>query len=186
MQTKFNIGDKVWHVKCGTHRVYVTCPDCNGTGQLTVIMGDGSQVSITCSCSEYAGIHEGVIRGKVSHYEWDADVESGVISGIDIDTTRVREPVVEYRISISSCSAYIVNDTTAFSTKEEAFEYAKKLAEEHNNQEREEVYKKEKPNHTWAWNATYHRRQIASLKKQLEHHESKLNVAKVKAKENEN
>jgi len=49
--------------------------------------------------------------------------------------------------------------------------------------EREKIATKEKDTRTWAWNASYHRRQIKDAKRQLEYHTAKLNVASLKAKE---
>ena len=57
------------------------------------------------------------------------------------------------------------------------------LAKEHNQEELAKIYRKEKNNHTWSWNAHYHRDCIRRAEKDLIYHKAKLEVAKVKTKE---
>jgi hypothetical protein len=42
---------------------------------------------------------------------------------------------------------------------------------------------KTKDHRSWAWNASYHRRNIKDLERQLEYHRSKLAVCAANAKE---
>ena len=166
---KYQMGDKVWYAK----RRYVertkTCPDCDGTRALTVIMGDESRVSIEC-----VGCKSGYEppKGYIKYGEYVIDVCQVIIEGIEI-----KKDGVEYRHS----ERYSCPEDDLFVTKVLAEKRASDLAKQHNAEELEKVNKKEKPTHTWAWNATYHRREIKRAEKDLAYHTAKLTVAKVKA-----
>jgi hypothetical protein len=56
------------------------------------------------------------------------------------------------------------------------------MCDEANAAERARVLNKEKDTRTWAWNASYHRREIADAKKRIEYHAAKLAVASLKSK----
>jgi hypothetical protein len=49
-------------------------------------------------------------------------------------------------------------------------------------EEREKIGAKEKPTRTWAWNASYHRKEIKRCKESIEYHERKLAAANLKAR----
>ena len=71
-----NIGDLVWigYTKCLEKRV--TCFECLGSGKLTVIMGDGSQVGIDCVACERGWMGSlGVLLG----YEHVAECSQGAV-----------------------------------------------------------------------------------------------------------
>lgn len=175
----FSIGDLVWYVQSGTDGRYVTCPDCFGACVLTVILGDGSEVSIDCDCCRegYRGS-----RGQVKAWDWYCEVKSGSVTGVEIDTEGVR-----YKVGVwHSDGAYSIHPDEVFSTKAEAeIAAAKALA----NHQQEELHRfnnvkdHKGRQHTWAWNVTYHRREAARAKEDLAYHESRLAVAKAKAKE---
>ena len=167
----YNIGDKVWYAQRKAVERQELCPDCFGQRALTVIKGDGSQVSIGCvACVrgfDYA-------TGYVNWHGHVVDVAEVVIEKVELTPDKV-----EY--GFRNC--YHADQSCMFDTKEEAEARALELAEEHNQEERERIYRKEKHNHTWAWNAHYHRDCIKRAENDLKYHTAKLNVAKVRAKE---
>lgn len=170
----FKVGDKVWLVNSGTQQRYVDCPDCFGQCALTVIMGDGSQVSIECDCCK-----EGYLgsRGQVKVYDWLCDVVSDFVKGIEIDGDSVR-----YKLN------HHYFPDAVFATKEEAeVEAAKVLAKHQADEEHRfnHVKDREVRNRTWAFSVSYHRRCAKEAARQLEYHDGRLAVAKKKAKQPE-
>lgn len=168
---KYKIGDVVWYAKMKSVEGIEPCPDCFGQRALTVIKGDGSQVSIECAgCS--AGYEPP--KGYVRYNKWIADVCQVTIQRIEITPQGV-----EYWHSES----YRVREEDIFDSKEEAEKRAIVIFEEHDAQEIARIHQKEKHNRTWSWNAHYHRDCIKRAEKDLAYHTAKLNVAKIKAKE---
>lgn len=167
----YSIGDKVWYAQRKAVARQELCPDCFGQCALTVIKGDGSQVSIAC-----AGCASGydTSKGYVTWHGHVIDVAEVVIEKVELTPLKV-----EY--GFHGC--YHADQSCMFDTKEEAEVRALELAEEHNQDELARIYRKEKNNHTWSWNAHYHRDCIKRAEKDLLYHTAKLNVAKVRAKE---
>lgn len=169
-----NIGDKVWWAKRKWTEKYTICPDCLGTLALTVIMGDGSSVSIDC-----AGCARGYEppTGYVKHHEEVPCVELTTIQGMEVHIGKE----IEYSVNGSCC----VKESELFSTIEEAQKKAEELSIIFNREKLSELNRKEKPTRTWAWNACYHRKELKRAQQQLEYHSAKLSVAKSKSKEEE-
>lgn len=168
---RFNVGDEVWLVSSGSTQRHVTCPDCLGQCVLTVILGDGSQVSIQCSCCERGYLGS---LGQVLVYDWHCEVISDVVTGMEIDGKAVRYKLRNYYFP-----------DAVFATKAEAETEAVKVLVKHQADEDHRfnhVKDQQGRHHSWAWNATYHRGCVRRAKKDLEYHEGKLTVAKAKAK----
>ena len=166
----FNIGDKVWYAKLKSKQETLTCPECFGKKCLTVILGDDSKVTIDC-----AGCSSGYNppKGYVTYWKQDVDVPLVIIEKVNISKKEV-----EYYFN----DCYYAKDTDVFSTKEEAEIRAKELAEEHNKQELNKIYQKEKNNRNWSWHVYYYRNMIRNAEKDIERAKAKLDVAKEKAK----
>lgn len=173
---RFNIGDKVW---IGTFSPlapeYVTCPDCGGTGRLRVTFHDETQVSIECqNCS--AGYDPPT--GEVIVYRQSACAKLATITGLEANGNTVR-----WHVDGTDFSYRIVDDDEAFDTEADALAWAEARAREHEERERRKIFEKEKDTRTWAWNASYHRRELKEAQRKTEYHTTKLNVASLKAKE---
>jgi hypothetical protein len=162
--TKFNIGDTAYRAHAGQEQIWITCPECLGSGRLHVIMGDDSEVSIHCVCCERG--YEGS-PGKIQTYKFMGEARVGIITAVEM-----REGKLKY--SLSGWSEYNGN---IFATREEALERSKTLVLEHDAEEIKRLGYKEKQNKTWAWNVTYHRREIREAQRRIEYHTGKLNVA---------
>jgi hypothetical protein len=173
---KYKIGDIVWCASRERVREEIVCPECLGKKYLTVIMGDGSQVTIACvGCSR--GYEQPL--GYVTYWKEVVSVRQKRIDGVE-----ATEDKVEYKINLSGCCCNIIRENEVFDTEEEAKEQALKLMEEHNQKELARVNEKHKHNRTWSWNAHYHRDCIRRAERDLIYHKAKLDVAKIKAKEN--
>ena len=167
----YRIGDKVWYAQRKGVERQELCPDCFGQRALTVIKGDGSQVSIPCvACIRSYDEPTGYVN-------WHGHVVD--VSEVEIEKVEQTKEGVTY--GFHGC--YRADQGSMFDTKEEAEVRALELAEKHNQEELARIYQKEKHNHTWAWNAHYHRDCIKRAERDLVYHTAKLNYAKVKAKE---
>ena len=76
---KFKIGDTCWYARAGQHENQITCPDCNGTRRIRMILENDEQVSIDCGgCSRgYLGS-----LGTITEYGFKAVVRSATIDGV--------------------------------------------------------------------------------------------------------
>jgi hypothetical protein len=173
----YHIGDKVWFANRKVVQKRELCPDCFGELALTVIKGDGSKVSIEC-----AGCASGFEppKGYVTYYAHEVAVTEVIIDKIELTSTSVE---YYFHEQFSPDHNYYTRHGDIFDTKEEAEKRAEELAKQHNQEELDQIYRKEKHNRTWSWNAHYHRDCIKRAEKNLAYHTAKLNVAKVKAKE---
>lgn len=175
----FSVGDVVWFTQSGYQQSDVECPDCLGQCVLTVVLGDGSQVSIACACCERGYLGS---TGKVVVHQWDCKVESGTVTGMDIDGDNVQYKVGRFHAE----GSYTVQPDVVFATKDEAETEAAKVLAAHQEEEtrRFNHVKDNAGRHrTWAWNASYHRREAKEARRRLEYHEGRLAVAKAKSKE---
>ncbi len=168
---RFNIGDTVYSASCYWGTTYITCPDCGGEGRLRVIFHDGEEVSIACqNCSR--GYEPPT--GKMQIYGYIAEANERVITGMEINASRP----TEYR-----AGQYILKEDNLFSSKADAMDKAKEHQIELEKEQQEKINNKEKDTRTWAWNASYHKREIKRQEKSIEYHKACLAVANLKKKE---
>jgi len=63
IEIPFAIGQQVWHVGSGYRQEWIECPECAGTKAITMIQGNGVQVSLACAaCSAGYEPPRGVIQ----------------------------------------------------------------------------------------------------------------------------
>jgi len=175
---RFDVGDTVWYVQSGTNQRYVTCPDCLGQRVLTVILGDDSQVSVSCTCCERGYLGS---QGQVLAYDWHCEVLNGPIVGMDVDHESVKYKVQVWHVE----GSYTIHPDAVYASEEDAREAAVKVLADHKADEAHRFanVKDQKGRHrSWAWNATYHRNCARRAEKELEYHRGRLAVAKTKAK----
>ena len=169
---KYSIGQNLWHATAYVEKVYLTCPDCGGTGRIRCIMHDETIMSIGCgNCA----LGYGPPTGRIGAYQRKPKATPVTVIGLE---ARAGEAV---KYQVTDC--YSVGEEHLFEQEDEAISAAKVLAEEYNRGELDRIQNKEKDTRTWAWNASYHRKAIKEAKKQIAYHEAKLNVAAIKAKE---
>lgn len=175
--SKYQIGDTVWHASMKHSLKAVTCPDCFGRRALRVILGDDSEVVIDCQgCS----LGYNPPRGHINVDVYEAEPDTLLIDRVELQQVN-GEVVALY----SGEGRYHAKESDLFTTEVEARERAKALAIEHSETAAQNLKRKEKDTHTWAWNVTYHRRCIKQATRDLAYHTSKLEVALVKRKEPE-
>ena len=161
METKFNIGDKVWVALAEQQEKKVECPECCGKRKLQVILGDGTVVSIDCECCKYG--YEGS-RGFIQTNEFYVRVEPDTITGAEIEFSKIR-----YKLQ-----THYTESANIFATKEEAEARSAVQVIEQAAREAIRMKQKERQEKSWAWNAAYHRREIRDFKKRIAYHEAKL------------
>lgn len=180
IQTHFSIGDVVYLARYGYKEKTVTCPHCKGSKALTVIFGDGEKATVDCGL---CNLGYEPPRGYLTEGEYGASVESIVIDGVE-QSRHGQELEVRYKYNQTGGCCNICESGDVFTTKENALKRGEQLSEKAANEEKERMeHNKEQAQRSWAWNASYHRKQIKEAKRQLEYHTAKLNVAIVKAKE---
>lgn len=172
--TKFQIGDVVYQANAGPKSTWVICPECLGSGRLRVILGDDSEVSIACVCCEN-GYHGSL--GKLSTYQFLAEVDTITITGVDAQT---RNGQLQVRYSFGSRS---IEDSDVFATLPEAAARAEQLVKEHEAKETKRLSYKEKKHKSWAWNVSYWRGQIRDAKQTIAGAEARLAVVPKNSKQ---
>jgi len=168
----YNIGDKPWYAGNENTQKTMTCPECLGKKYLTVILGDGTQVTIDCAgCS----LGYDPPRGYVTYHEYGPSVHQATICKVEISSEGVK-----YGIDGNSHSYHIAEPINLFDTKEEAEVRAQELADEHNQEEHVKINQKDYGNRhrTWSWHVHYYRQQIRRAKDEIEYAEAKLDAAK--------
>lgn len=168
---KFNIGDKVWYAAREAKKIHIKCPDCLGTGVLTVRFADGKEVTIGC-----ATCGPGYERptGYVTYYQYQSNVREVTIEGINIKADKTEYYFDDNRYA---------TETEFFDTKKEAEIKAKEIADADTLEEMNRLYSKEKPTRTWAFNACYYRDRIKSAEQDIAIYKAKLASVPIKYKE---
>lgn len=168
---RFRIGEDVWVSLWEAIEDRVVCPDCGGTGRLRVILHDEQEVSIECDTCRRG--YEPP-RGTLTVYTRKPMAIPTAIVGVEI---------ADGKIVWRTSASYHVEDDRVFANEASALNRAKEIAAEADRAERDRIASKEKPTHSWAWNASYHRREIKEAQRRIEYHTRKLNVASLKARE---
>ena len=184
MKPLYEIGQDVFFASFSSHASeYVTCPDCGGTARLRVTFYDETTVSIPCqNCSR--GYEEPT--GRISVYCRKGEAKKARISGVEISGGKV-EYRAEYHTFDDDGRMYTgcnhIDEDKVFLTESDAQSRADLMAAEYDAEERERIFKKEKDRRSWAWNASYHRKEIKEAERRIEYHKKKLAHAAIKAKE---
>ena len=173
-ELRYAIGATVWLATFDSETRRVTCSHCGGTGRLRVTFHDETQVSIGCqNCQR--GFEPP--SGYVEHYERIPRAKLATITGAEINGERI-----EWRVH--STHDDIVPDDRLFNDEAAALTKAQQMAAEENAEALARIANKEKDTRSWAWNASYHRKEIKRCRESIAYHESKLAVAAIKANEN--
>ena len=172
---KFKVGDAVWIAKCGIESVRKICPTCFGKKEVILILGNDEWVVLPCK-----GCTPGFDppRGYISEYEYVAEPEIMVISGITIEISRGEENV-RYQ-----CENRIFDEKDIWATAGEARIVAneKKVKQDEDQVTRAEHIKKDVQK-SFSWNANYHMRHAKKDRESAEYHDKMAVICKAKAKD---
>jgi hypothetical protein len=184
MKPQYEIGQDIFYAAFNSYKSeYVTCPDCGGTGRLRVTFCNETTVSIPCANCAH-GYDEPT--GKIMVYCRKGEVIKCQISGIEISDGEVEYRAEYYTFddqgrTFRGCRC--IKEEDVFLSETEAQARADKLAADYDAEERAKIFRKEKNQRSWAWNASYHRKQIKDAERSLEYHRKKLAHAALKTKE---
>lgn len=171
-ELRFKIGDTAWLATWDSREDYVCCPDCGGTGRIRVTFHDDSEASIGCgNCSDPP-------TGRVSVYTRLPRAERVHINGMELGPSGLR-----WRLGHSDNCYRIIEDASLFDDETSCLAYATGKCAKLDEKDRQKVLTKEKYDRSWAWNASYHRKQIKDAERNIAYHKAKLAVAAIKAKE---
>jgi hypothetical protein len=173
--THFNIGDTAYHAHAGLEHIWITCPECLGSGRLRVILGDESEVSIACVCCERG--YEGS-PGKIRTCAFQAAAQTVIVAGIDSHITPEGTNTV-YKFG----DGYYSEQNNLFATLDGALARAAVLAQEHQAEEAKRLKYKENQQKTWAWHVSHWRREIRLAKETIARCEARLAMAPKNSKE---
>jgi len=165
------LGDTVWVAIPRGQYKRITCPDCFGTGQLDVILKDGTRHSIDCSACTH-GYHGPL--GYIDTHDYEPKVSAETITGIE---QHIGQPT-EFR-----AGSYVYKADQIYLTEADALARAAEMAQDQASEEALRIKRKEKDTRSWSWNSHYHRKCIRDAEKAIQYHTAKLNVASIKAKE---
>lgn len=168
-EKQFNIGDTAFLARSGQDQIWITCPECLGSGRLRVILGDDSQVSIACVCCERG--YEGS-PGKIQTWAFRETVEEITITGVE---SELRNGDIFLTYKFHGC--YTTDSTNLFATREDALPRAAQLTAEREAEEKRRLGYKEKQTKSWAWNVSYWRGIIRRAKKDIASAEARIAVA---------
>lgn len=168
MDMRFEVGGTAWWAHATTKETSVECPDCGGTGRLRVTFHDETMVSIDCqNCAR--GYEPPT--GRIPCYDRTPNAELVTIKGFEFRDGQIRW---------QTTGSYVVDDDMLFDNEIDALAKCGVMAREADQAERDRIFKKEKDTRSWAWNASYHRKEIKEAKRRIEYHTSKLEAANIK------
>ncbi len=167
---KFEQGKRYFRAYASGTTRQITCPDCGGTGRLRVTFHDDTQVSIHC---KNCALGYDPPTGLITTYDYTPAVTSILIDEFRYDGGKW---------SYIGINHEYVYEEDIFHTEEEALARANVMHQEMQQEEERRLNSKEKDTKSWAWNASYHRKEIKDLTRRIEYHKAKLSVAEIKAK----
>lgn len=171
MEPKFKIGQTVYRASYTSYDDGVTCPDCGGTGRVRVIFHDDTIASVDCGlCS----VGYNPPTGRILVYKYTPVAIPTTIKGFEVSSDEIR---------YETHDCYRSTQEDIFDNEKDCLTRAQFLVGLINEAQESKIATKEKNTKSWAWNASYHRREIKELQRRTDYHTRKLNVASLKVKE---
>lgn len=165
-----NIGDKVWWATCGIKSIKKDCPICFRKRQVTLILGNGEQVTTSC---DYCVRGFSEPYGTVEEYERVSGVKEIEITGKEVRETN-DDRSIEYRYS-DGIHNYCLYVTDIFETQEEAEKRVQEMIKEYEDSEVERLAYKKKSNQThYSWSVGYHKKQIKDAQSRIDFSKRKI------------
>lgn len=175
----YNVGDKVWFAFAGQEHVTEVCPVCFGKLAVVLTLGNGDQVTTECDfCGK--GYMDGP-KGTVQEWKYTAEARLVEITDVEIKADTNGE-VREYSHKGLDCY-YRLDWLRIFDTEAEAAACAATLAEEAAMTEIKRRKSMKEYNHkNYAWHVGYHLREAKRAAHDLEYHNARAIVCRVKSK----
>lgn len=172
----FNVGEAVWFAQTGFQPIEEPCPVCFGHKAVVVVLGNGDEISLSCS---YCGVAFMRPTGTTTTYRIAPGAKRVTITGREIREGEKTE------ITYHGHGGRYYYSHTLFETEAEALAASKELCEKEleDRETRAEWVKKDKIK-SFAWNAGYHLRAAHKLRNDIAYHERMASVCKARAKVN--
>jgi hypothetical protein len=176
---ELKVGDTCYVSDFGRKEVEIDCPVCFRTGKVTLIIGNGDHVTMSCEfCQNGLGTPS---RGYVKNWRLDAGVKIITIDEVETKSSLNKGMSIEYRADY-----HTYYPENVFATKEEAIAESDRKAKEYNlEQDTKAELIKGRPNKSYSWNAGYHMRAVKEAQNKINYHSKKARICKSKSKENE-
>lgn len=181
---KFKLGDTVFMARYERAEKTIICPDCLGSARVKVTLGTGEEIMIECGGCDPGGYQGST--GRIKQYDYTSWIASHTVTGINL-----KRDDVEYQLDrFGDCCSYATGtergNYPVFATEEEAKARGEEMRIKHEAEENKLLLAKTKNHRTWAWNASYHRKEIKRAERELEYHRSKVEICKSHIKEDKN
>jgi hypothetical protein len=171
--TRFAVGDVVWVPRAGSTELTRPCRICAGNRRVTLILGSGEHIGLDC---EFCGLGFEGPRGIEKYYDYAADAEAFVVSGIEVVHDAEGEHT-KYRAG-SDSAYYTFESDRCYASRDEAVANAARLLADLMAEQDRQMGQKEKAHKSYAWHAGYHLREAARSRKEAERHERKATLMK--------
>ena len=179
VKPKFVLGDTVFMARFERTEKTIVCPDCLGSARVKVTLGTGEEIMIECGGCDPGGYQPST--GRIRQYDSAVKIEQRIITGINL-----QEDDIEYRMDGTGGRCFIGSqkgDYRVYATEDEARIGGEEQRVKHEAEENKRLLAKTKNHKTWAWNASYHRKEIKRLEQSLAWHHSKVDICKSHIKE---
>ena len=166
--TRFQVGDKVWVASFGRKAVQVECPDCAGERRVRVMLADDTLVYVCCP-----GCQVGCDppTGYITNYKWTAEAELRTVVGVQ---ESAKDNVLSFAYTFEG--SWYDDRWWTFATEAQAVAKAHEFRQVKEADENKTMMAKTKDYKSWAWNASYHRREAKEAKRKLEYHTAKAAI----------
>jgi hypothetical protein len=157
----FALGEPLWTPSNGAVAEWVECPECAGSGVITLTQGNGTAVTIACGCC-WRGFDPPTGRVQRTRY-------GSVPEPFTPQSVEVRGDEVRYSESPPGSSCYSTKDAAnLFRTIEECAARCAELDETRRaNDERQAVANLASKRSSMAWSAHYWGRKVRDLERDL-------------------
>jgi hypothetical protein len=167
------IGDTIWIATIETQCVQTVCPVCFGKLKVTLILGDGTTVSLPCGyCAKWFGSPTGI----TTVYEYVCKPKPFIIAEVNVSVTATGRTVCYKDWQGYEPDLYFETEAEALSAS-----LSRKATYDEEQITRVENIKKNQVK-SYSWNAGYHMREAKRAKERLERHEKLAVVCKERAK----
>lgn len=176
LEIPFELGVPIWVAECNTHQRWIECPECCGTKALTLINGNGVEVSLECRCCQDGyDPPKGIVRSHV----WEARPKP-------FTPRRFRCDGEEWMFSESepdaaSCGSFPVD--RLFKDRDDCQRKCDQMNAEHAKEQAQSlIHQVTRGRRDVAWSVHYWGRQVKELEASLERARARLSACKDRKK----
>lgn len=167
---KYALGDTVYRGSYEREEHYITCPDCGGTRRILVTLHDGTTITVECGGCYPGGCEPST--GRIKQVTMNCRAKAHTVTGVNL-----RGDSVQYQLDADAAGNYsLADEHELYATREEALAAADLNRTAQEAEQNKRLMAKTKDAKSWAWNATYHRRQIKTLERELASHREKVQI----------